>query len=95
MTNLTRDSALIDSDAMPPRLAHKMSASMPQSAQFVAQLSPPVKNNLHLVHAAEAGNSLNNTLSSSIGLNSAEKLDIKKAVAHRPPPELLNRPPIT
>ncbi|VUZ57481.1 unnamed protein product [Hymenolepis diminuta] len=42
-------------------------------------------NRLQLVHAVEVGICLKNILSSSIGVNSAERLDIKKAVAHRPP----------
>ncbi|KAM3183111.1 hypothetical protein ACTXT7_010999 [Hymenolepis weldensis] len=37
MANLMCDSALIDFDAMPTHLVHKMSALAPQSAQFVAQ----------------------------------------------------------
>ncbi|KAM3176437.1 hypothetical protein ACTXT7_006516 [Hymenolepis weldensis] len=39
-TNLTHDSDLIDSDAIPMRLVHKKSASMPSSAQFVARPNP-------------------------------------------------------
>ncbi|KAM3171504.1 hypothetical protein ACTXT7_016499 [Hymenolepis weldensis] len=38
-------------------------------------------NRPHLVHAAEADNSLNSVLSTSFGVNSAERLGIKKAVA--------------
>ncbi|KAM3175737.1 hypothetical protein ACTXT7_007942 [Hymenolepis weldensis] len=48
IANLTRDFALSDSDAMPMRLVHKMSASMSQSIQFVAQLNPPVEQKLSL-----------------------------------------------
>lgn len=60
--NLTRDSVLIDSEAMSMRLVHKMSTPMLQSALFV--------NN------AEFAIFFNNVLSSSIGENGAEKVNI-------------------
>lgn len=89
MANPSRDLALI---LMPTRLVHKVSAPMLYSTQFDAQPSPSVnRNHLHLVHIAGVGISLNKVLSGSIGVNSAERLDVKKAVAHTPPPEPPNR----
>ncbi|VUZ42681.1 unnamed protein product [Hymenolepis diminuta] len=41
--NLTHNSVFITSDDMPTHLVHKISPSMPQSAQFVAQLNPNVE----------------------------------------------------
>ncbi|KAM3177182.1 hypothetical protein ACTXT7_005044 [Hymenolepis weldensis] len=66
MINLTHDSALIDSDPMPMSLVHKMSTPMLQFAQFV--------------NTAEFGIFLNNVLSTSISVNSAEK--IKKSLGY-------------
>ncbi|KAM3187427.1 hypothetical protein ACTXT7_002343 [Hymenolepis weldensis] len=43
MLNFMRDVALIDSDDIPTRLVHKMSPSLPQSAQFVALPNPSVE----------------------------------------------------
>ncbi|VUZ57694.1 unnamed protein product [Hymenolepis diminuta] len=43
MTNFSRGSLLIDFDAKATHLVHKISASIPQSAQFMAQPSPSFK----------------------------------------------------
>ncbi|KAM3182003.1 hypothetical protein ACTXT7_013255 [Hymenolepis weldensis] len=80
MANLKPDSALIDSDTMPTRLVHKMSASMPQSSQFYRRI-------LHLVNAAGVDICPYNVLSRNISENGVEKLDVKKAVALSRTPE--------
>ncbi|KAM3187037.1 hypothetical protein ACTXT7_003125 [Hymenolepis weldensis] len=70
MVDLTHDSALTDSDAV-TRLVHKISALMPQSAQFVAQPNPSIeqKPSSPCLYCRD----------------SAEGLNTKKAITRRPP----------
>ncbi|VUZ39932.1 unnamed protein product [Hymenolepis diminuta] len=51
------------------------------------------RNRLHLIYPVEADVSLNNVLSSSVGINSSERLHIKGTVEYRLPSEPPNRPP--
>ncbi|KAM3176938.1 hypothetical protein ACTXT7_005522 [Hymenolepis weldensis] len=61
-----------------------------------SRILPLNSNFLFLLHAAEVGISLNTVPSSSIDVNNANRLDIRKVVvAYRPPPELSNCPPTT
>ncbi|VDL59230.1 unnamed protein product [Hymenolepis diminuta] len=91
IANLTCDSVLSDSDAVPVDLVHKMSASVSQPIQFVSQLNP-CRTETFI------------TLSTLSGLASPQqspfkqyrwKRYIKKAVAHKSPPVPPNRPPTT
>ncbi|VUZ38994.1 unnamed protein product [Hymenolepis diminuta] len=43
MANLTRDTTLTNSDAMPMRMMHKIAVSMSQSAQFMTQPNPSLE----------------------------------------------------
>lgn len=84
IANLTRDSGL-DSDNMLLLLMHKVSALVPQSAQQVTQPSSSVKlNPSSLWSLCWVGISLKNVVLSGDSVNSAEKLDIRKASSKIP-----------